>query len=148
MKLNIFPFLEVSYLIPLTHLNCMAFAMIQHLLTPLQFIVNKHLKMKQMSLSQLLKLKLHLLKKYLFLNFPIQEQMDLCRAHLLPKLYHKVMNTLKKYNFGVYAWTDSKVVHSWLLAHPRKWKTFVANRTSQISQAFRREPCRYRLTWY
>ncbi|XP_035218433.1 uncharacterized protein LOC118191709 [Stegodyphus dumicola] len=60
-------------------------------------------------------------------------KLELCSAHLLSKLYRAVMNTLKKYKFDVYAWTDSKVVLSWLFsAHPRKWKTFVANRTSQI----------------
>ncbi|GFW00273.1 uncharacterized protein TNCV_4354701 [Trichonephila clavipes] len=36
------------------------------------------------------------------------------------------------YTFDVFAWTDSKIVLSWLSSHPRKWKTFVSNRTSEI----------------
>ncbi|GFU35048.1 DUF1758 domain-containing protein [Trichonephila clavipes] len=36
------------------------------------------------------------------------------------------------YIFDVFAWTDSKIVLSWLSGHPRQWKTFVANRTSEI----------------
>ena len=59
-------------------------------------------------------------------------KLELCSAHLLAKLCRAIMNTLKKYSFDVYVWTDSKVVLSWLSAHPRKWKTFVLNQTSEI----------------
>jgi hypothetical protein len=59
-------------------------------------------------------------------------KLELCGAHLLSKLFHSVMEILKNYNYDIFAWTDSKVVLSWLSAHPCKWKTFVANRTSQI----------------
>ncbi|GFS83916.1 integrase catalytic domain-containing protein [Trichonephila clavipes] len=48
------------------------------------------------------------------------------------KLFKSVLRTLKYYTFDVFAWTDSKIVLSWLSGHPRKWKTFVANRTSEI----------------
>ncbi|GFW33641.1 integrase catalytic domain-containing protein [Trichonephila clavipes] len=48
------------------------------------------------------------------------------------KLFKSVLRTLKYYTFDVFAWTDSKIVLSWLSGHPRQWKTFVANRTSEI----------------
>ncbi|XP_054717285.1 uncharacterized protein LOC129226681 [Uloborus diversus] len=59
-------------------------------------------------------------------------RLELCAAHLLAKLFLTVLNSLKNFNLRVFAWTDSKVVLSWLSSHPRKWKTFVANRISEI----------------
>ncbi|GFV74015.1 uncharacterized protein TNCV_4939531 [Trichonephila clavipes] len=59
-------------------------------------------------------------------------RLELCGAHLLYKLFKSVLRTLKYYTFDVFAWTDSKIVLSWLSGHPRQWKTFVANRTSEI----------------
>ncbi|GFW11740.1 uncharacterized protein TNCV_43751 [Trichonephila clavipes] len=61
-------------------------------------------------------------------------RLKLCGAHLLSKLFKSVLRTLKHYTFDVFAWTDSKIVLSWLSSHPRKWKTFVANRTSEIME--------------
>ncbi|GFW85018.1 integrase catalytic domain-containing protein [Trichonephila clavipes] len=61
-------------------------------------------------------------------------RLELCGAHLLSKLFKSVLRTLKHYTFDVFAWTDSKIVLSWLSGHPRKWKTFVANRTSEIME--------------
>ncbi|GFT87005.1 integrase catalytic domain-containing protein [Trichonephila clavipes] len=59
-------------------------------------------------------------------------RLELCGAHLLSKLFKSVLRTLKYYTFDVFAWTDSKIVLSWLSGHSRQWKTFVANRTSEI----------------
>ncbi|GFW67777.1 integrase catalytic domain-containing protein [Trichonephila clavipes] len=59
-------------------------------------------------------------------------RLELCGAHLLSKLFKSVLRTLKYYTFDVFAWTNSKIVLSWLSGHPRQWKTFVANRTSEI----------------
>ncbi|GFU85414.1 integrase catalytic domain-containing protein [Trichonephila clavipes] len=61
-------------------------------------------------------------------------RLELCGAHLLSKLFKSVLRTLKHYTFDVFAWTDSKIVLSCLSSHPRKWKTFVANRTSEIME--------------
>ncbi|GFX70637.1 integrase catalytic domain-containing protein [Trichonephila clavipes] len=61
-------------------------------------------------------------------------RLELCGAHLLSKLFKSVLRTLKHYTFDVFAWTDSKIVLSWLSSHPHKWKTFVANRTSEIME--------------
>ncbi|GFV75443.1 integrase catalytic domain-containing protein [Trichonephila clavipes] len=61
-------------------------------------------------------------------------RLELCGAHLLSKLFKSVLRTLKHYTFDVFAWMDSKIVLSWLSSPPRKWKTFVANRTSEIME--------------
>ncbi|GFX76450.1 integrase catalytic domain-containing protein [Trichonephila clavipes] len=61
-------------------------------------------------------------------------RLELCGAHLLSKLFKSVLRILKHYTFDIFAWTDSKIVLSWLSSHLRKWKTFVANRTSEIME--------------
>ncbi|GFT21618.1 uncharacterized protein TNCV_617221 [Trichonephila clavipes] len=61
-------------------------------------------------------------------------RLELCGAHLLSNLFKSVLRTLKHYTFDVFACTDSKIVLFWLSSHPRKWKTFVANRTSEIME--------------
>ncbi|GBM33025.1 hypothetical protein AVEN_263512-1 [Araneus ventricosus] len=58
--------------------------------------------------------------------------LELWAAHLLSDLFLAFIKTLVRYDFEVFAWTDSKVALSWLSTHPRKCETFVANRTSQI----------------
>ncbi|GFW32888.1 uncharacterized protein TNCV_1774551 [Trichonephila clavipes] len=60
--------------------------------------------------------------------------LELCDAHLLSKIFKLVFRTLKHYTFDVFAWTYSKIVLSWLSSHPPKWKTFVANGTSEIME--------------
>ncbi|GIZ02584.1 hypothetical protein CEXT_213761 [Caerostris extrusa] len=32
----------------------------------------------------------------------------------------------------IHAWTDSKIVLLWLSSHPKRWKTFIANRAAKI----------------
>ncbi|GFT08855.1 uncharacterized protein TNCV_2407101 [Trichonephila clavipes] len=61
-------------------------------------------------------------------------RLELCGVHLLSKLFKSVLRTLKHYTFDVFTWKDSKIVLSGLSSHPRKWKTFVANRTSEIME--------------
>ncbi|GFU11358.1 integrase catalytic domain-containing protein [Trichonephila clavipes] len=61
-------------------------------------------------------------------------RLELCGAHFLSKLFKSVLRTLKHYTFDVFARMDSKIVLSWLSSHPRKWKTFLANRTSEIME--------------
>ena len=59
-------------------------------------------------------------------------RLELCAAHLLAKLvssYYEVFTCLSpKYVL----WSDSTIVLAWLSSPPRKWKAFVANRTSHI----------------
>lgn len=61
-------------------------------------------------------------------------RLELMGAVLLSKLISIVMR-----NYGdrincanVYAWTDSSIVLAWLRSSPHEWKTYVANRTSEI----------------
>ncbi|KAF8795046.1 hypothetical protein HNY73_002944 [Argiope bruennichi] len=54
------------------------------------------------------------------------------RALLLGRLFKAVTDVFSSYDISFQAWSDSKVVLSWLVDHPRRWKLFVANRTSEI----------------
>ncbi|XP_037823160.1 uncharacterized protein LOC119611586, partial [Lucilia sericata] len=59
-------------------------------------------------------------------------RLELCAAHLMVKVMVKVKQALELQNVPTYGWTDSTVVLAWLSDHPRRWKTFIANRTSHI----------------
>lgn len=59
-------------------------------------------------------------------------KLELCGATLLAKLLHEVSSVLGITRENVHAWTDSSVVLAWLRSHPSRWKTFVANRVSEI----------------
>lgn len=59
-------------------------------------------------------------------------RLELCAALLLSKLIVKVAQALNFSEIPIFAWTDSTIVLSWLCEHPVRWKTFVANRVSEI----------------
>lgn len=59
-------------------------------------------------------------------------KLELCGAVLLAKLLQEVAEVLKIPKENIHAWTDSSVVLAWLSDHPNKWKTFIANRVSEI----------------
>ncbi|XP_058446192.1 uncharacterized protein LOC131427220 [Malaya genurostris] len=59
-------------------------------------------------------------------------RLELNAAELLAKLMKQVAEPLERFNIERYAWTDSTIVLQWLSGHPRKWDTYVANRTSLI----------------
>lgn len=61
-------------------------------------------------------------------------RLELCGAVLLTHLLKKVKSAMEFTNAELHAWTDSEIVLAWLRAHPSKWKTFVANRVSEIHQ--------------
>ncbi|GFT57612.1 DUF1758 domain-containing protein [Trichonephila clavipes] len=48
-----------------------------------------------------------------------------------------------EYDVHFYAWTDSQVVLSWLSSHPRNWKPYIANRTSEILDLVPADSWRY-----
>ncbi|XP_058827589.1 uncharacterized protein LOC131687515 [Topomyia yanbarensis] len=62
-------------------------------------------------------------------------RLELCAARLSIQLYKKVAAALKVSPTSVYFWSDSTTVLQWLRSPPGRWKTFVANRVSQIQQA-------------
>lgn len=59
-------------------------------------------------------------------------RLELCGASLLCGLLQRVAKTLNISKNNIHAWTDSSVVLAWLGSHPSRWKTFVANRVSEI----------------
>lgn len=69
---------------------------------------------------------------------PIQQislpRLELLAAELLVELLMKVLESFTHLEVDMVAWSDSQIVLHWLSSLPRKWKTFVANRTSKILQ--------------
>ncbi|XP_073954835.1 uncharacterized protein [Choristoneura fumiferana] len=59
-------------------------------------------------------------------------RLELCGAVLLTRLLKEVGEVMKIDKINIHAWTDSSVVLSWINSRPNKWKTFVANRVSEI----------------
>lgn len=59
-------------------------------------------------------------------------RLELCAAHLLVRLMVTLTNSMHLQDCEIFAWSDSTVVLAWLSDHPRRWKSFVANRTSYI----------------
>ncbi|XP_048004299.1 uncharacterized protein LOC125240447 [Leguminivora glycinivorella] len=59
-------------------------------------------------------------------------RLELCGAVLVTKLLIEVAEVMKIPKTHIRAWTDSTVVLAWLNKHPSSWKTFVANRVSEI----------------
>lgn len=59
-------------------------------------------------------------------------RLELCAATLLTRLMICVTNVLNLPSCDVHLWSDSTIVLSWLQGQPYQWKTFVANRVSEI----------------
>ncbi|XP_058817497.1 uncharacterized protein LOC131680803 [Topomyia yanbarensis] len=60
-------------------------------------------------------------------------RLELSAALLLSHLFEKVQSSLNLKGSSFF-WTDSTIVLAWLSASPSRWKTFVANRTSEIQR--------------
>ena len=60
-------------------------------------------------------------------------RLELCGAYLLAQLLHHVRRVFQLPLNSVYAWTDSTIVLNWLVGNPRRFKTYVGNRISYIS---------------
>ena len=67
---------------------------------------------------------------------PIRRQsiprLELCGAVLLARLLKHLSSVLDLPVSKAWAWTDSTIVLDWLSASPRRFKTFVGNRVSEI----------------
>lgn len=59
-------------------------------------------------------------------------RLELCGAWLLTQLLMEMARVLNIPKENLHAWTDSTIVLAWLNKHPSHWKTFVANRVSDI----------------
>ncbi|XP_066585480.1 uncharacterized protein [Prorops nasuta] len=59
-------------------------------------------------------------------------KLELLGATLLVRLVLYIQKLYVFKHLPVVAWTDSQVVLAWLHKHPNSWKTFIANRVSQI----------------
>ncbi|XP_067620476.1 uncharacterized protein [Eurosta solidaginis] len=59
-------------------------------------------------------------------------RLELCGALLLSKLVKHIRTSLKLTGSNLTLWTDSSIVLAWLEKPPHTWKTYVANRVSQI----------------
>lgn len=69
-------------------------------------------------------------------------RLELCGAVLVSKLLQKCSVALNISNSKTFAWTDSTIVLSWLHKLPNSWKTFVANRVTDIQN--RTDPSNWR----
>ena len=59
-------------------------------------------------------------------------RLELCGAEVLARLLYNVKEILHIPLSEVFAWTDSTIVLSWLRGNPRRFKTYVGNRVSEI----------------
>lgn len=59
-------------------------------------------------------------------------RLELAAAVLLTKVMEFVRTSLSLTTASCYCWTDSTIVLAWISQHPSRWKTFVANRVSEI----------------
>ncbi|XP_077264770.1 uncharacterized protein LOC143898862 [Temnothorax americanus] len=59
-------------------------------------------------------------------------RLELCAALLLARLIDFVRALNGYQNLPYYCWTDSNIVLAWIAQDPSRWKTFVANRVTQI----------------
>lgn len=74
------------------------------------------------------KMKVALIKRLTIRHF------ELRGAHLLAQLLHHVNEVFKLAISHVFTWTDSTIILSWLIGNPRRFKTYVGNRVSGITE--------------
>lgn len=63
------------------------------------------------------------------LNIP---RLELSAALFLTRVMDFVREALDYSHLPCYCWTDSTIVLAWINQHPSRWKTFVANRVTEI----------------
>lgn len=70
-------------------------------------------------------------------------RLELCGAVLLTKLMSKTIESMKLENSTIKLWTDSTIVLAWIQNQPNKYKSFVANRVSEIQEKFNAKHWKY-----
>ena len=60
-------------------------------------------------------------------------RLELCASHLISKLVSHYVNTVHL-ECKIHLWSDSRDVLCWVRSHPVRWKTFIANRCSEIQE--------------
>ena len=59
-------------------------------------------------------------------------RLELCGAVMLARLTRRIRQTLCLENVQCFCWTDSTITLAWIKEPPITWKTYVANRVSEI----------------
>jgi hypothetical protein len=59
-------------------------------------------------------------------------RLELCGALMLSRMLQHIKDVLQMPISRIHAWTDSMIVLDWLQGNPRRFKTFVGNRVSEI----------------
>ncbi len=62
-------------------------------------------------------------------------RLELCGAHLLSQLLQHCQSLFSMSTTDIFAWTDSTIVLNWIARNPRRFKTYVANRITNITEA-------------
>ncbi|XP_055911959.1 uncharacterized protein LOC129945983 [Eupeodes corollae] len=70
-------------------------------------------------------------------------RLELCGAVLLARLIRFVKSSFNINIPRTFAWCDSEIVLHWLSSPPRRWATFVANRTAAILETLPRSAWRH-----
>ncbi|XP_067204524.1 uncharacterized protein [Linepithema humile] len=70
-------------------------------------------------------------------------RLELCAAVLLTRIIAFVQRILKSPETPVYCWSDSMITLAWIKQHPSSWKTFIANRVSEIQTSLPQAKWRY-----
>lgn len=70
-------------------------------------------------------------------------RLDLCAAVLLTRLVKNIIAVLRIHITQQYWWSDSQVVIAWIAAESSRWKTFVANRVSEIHETTQKREWNY-----
>lgn len=70
-------------------------------------------------------------------------RLELCGAMLLSQLLKQVIDALQIRYDSIYMWTDSKITLAWIRGNPKRWKTFIANKTIKINSLTSKDDWHY-----
>ncbi|XP_028166029.1 uncharacterized protein LOC114356863 [Ostrinia furnacalis] len=70
-------------------------------------------------------------------------RLELCAAQLMTNLMKTVQTCLSELNVKTFGWSDSTAVLGWINGDPSRWKPFVANRVTKITEILPAEQWNY-----